>query len=117
MLDEERMSVLSEILKSLKASGISLSEESATKKTIYKINSIELMRYNLDIQNELDFLEIGVLEGLLEGRTRHELDVAIKLNNPGDSFQKARSRILKKLNAFNTPMAIRNAFNAGIISI
>jgi len=93
-------------------------EEIDKKKIIEKIiatvSMVECKRRNMP-DPQLTELELGVLKGISEGRNLDEIQSAIKLNNPNDSYHRVVHRLMKKLDSFTLAHAVYKAVKLDLV--
>ena len=92
-----------------------IDEQKLIEKVVITVNMLEYQRRNMDMPVKLTELELGVLQGLVEGRSFKEIQVAIKLHDPKYSYNSVMHRLKKKLDAFTLTHAVYKAVKLGLV--
>jgi len=89
-------------------------EQKAIEKAIDAVGKHEQKRRSMPDPKLTEF-ELGVLKGIIEGRNSDEIQVAIKLINPNDSYTGVVHRLRRKFDAFTLAHAVYKAAKLGIV--
>lgn len=91
-----------------------LDKKKIIEKVVITVNMQEQKRWNMPVP-DLTELELGVLQGIIEGRNSDEIKIAIKQNDPKDSYHSVVHRLRRKLDAFTLAHAVYKAVKLGLV--